>query len=285
MTRLDNTSRRAGGPAATIPMREIFDLPSRELLSERWRALRAVPHPEPVFMFGNQKAGSTAIAALLASATGKRATLDLPGTKAPYFARLTRGQTPLERFVAQNAFSFSAPIIKDGSLTFVAEELMAYFAVPRAIFILRSPLDNIRSILDRLKLPGNLETLDARNVRINATWREILAGEDLGFTPDHYIAILARRWQRAAEIYERNPDRYVRIRYEDFRADKIAEIRRLADAFALPAPHDISALLECDFQRRGNPDTDLRAFFGPENFQRIVDICGESAARQGYALV
>ena len=264
---------------------EISGLPSRELLAERWRARWATPHPAPIFLFGNQKCGGTAVAALLAAATGKCATLDLPGTRAPHFARLMRGETPLDTFVAQNAFSFSAPIIKDGNLTFVAEELMARSAVARAIFILRNPLDNIRSILDRLKQRGDLPSLDASRIRANATWRGILCGADLGFEPDHYVAILAKRWQRATDIYERGTDRYVRTRYEDFRADKMGEIARLAAAFDLETPHDISALLECDFQRRGNPHADLRAFFGPENFQRIVDICGESAKRQGYTLV
>lgn len=264
-------------------LRDILGLPSSRLIGERLRARTATPHDAPLFLFGNQKAGGTAIAGLLSAATGLRASLDLEGTTAPRFAKLMRGETTLEGFVAKNAWSFSAPIIKDGNLTFVAAPLMAHFGVGRAIFILRNPYDNIRSILNRLRLPGNLVRVDAASVRANATWRGILSGEDLGFEPGHYVATLARRWQLAAEICEAGGEAFVRIRYEDFLGHKKAEITRLARAFELQTPNDIAALLEHDFQRRGDPAAAPREFFGAENARRIADICGESAARFGYA--
>lgn len=264
-------------------LRDILGLPSSRLIGERLRALTATPHAAPLFLFGNQKAGGTVIAGLLAAAAGERASLDLEGTTAPHFARLMRGETTLAAFVAKNAWSFSAPIIKDGNLTFIARPLMAHFGVTRAIYILRNPYDNIRSILDRLKLPGDLAGVDAASLRANATWRSILSGEDLGFEPGHYVATLARRWQRAAEICEAGGDSFVRIRYEDFCRDKKAEVARLAHAFALKTPNNIAALLEHDFQRRGNPAVAAREFFGAENHRRIADICGDSAARLGYA--
>ena len=266
-------------------LRDALGLPSKALLAERWRARGAVPHPNPLFLFGNQKAGGTAIAGLLAAATGLRASLDLEGTTAPHFTRLMRGHTSLEQFIARNAFGFSAPIIKEGNLTFVADALMARFAVTRAIFILRDPADNIRSILNRLHLPGDLEAVDVAHLRANRTWRTILSGQDLDLPADHYVATLARRWLRAAEIYERGQERYVRIRYEDFMADKRGEIERLARAFALPVVHDISAELDRPFQRRGQAGTDPRAFFGERNLARIAEICGAAAARQGYEIV
>jgi hypothetical protein len=264
-------------------LRDTLGLPSSRLIGERLRARLATPHPHPLFLFGNQKAGGTAIAGLLAAATGLRAALDLEGTTAPRFARLMRGETTLEDFIAKNAWSFSAPIVKDGNLTFVADALMTHFGVTRAGFILRNPFDNIRSILDRLKLAGDLATLDTARARVNATWRTILSGADLGFAPDHYVSILAKRWQRAAEICEAGGEAFVRVRYEDFLADKRSEIERLARAFGLATPNDIAQLLDRDFQRRGNPATDLRAFFGAENAKRIEEICGATAARLGYA--
>ena len=265
-------------------LRETLGVPSKRLLAERARATLTRPHPAPLFLFGNQKAGGTAIAGLLSAATGLRASLDLEGTTAPRFAKLMRGETTLETFVAKNAWSFSAPIVKDGNLTFVAEPLMAHFGVARAIFILRNPYHNIRSILDRLKLPGNLARIDVAAIRANATWRGILSGEDLGFEPGHYVATLARRWQRAAEICEGGGSAFVRVRYEEFLAGKRDEIARLARAFDFETPNDIAALLEHDFQRRGNPAVAPREFFGAENLRRIADICGETAARLGFAM-
>lgn len=263
-------------------LREALALPGKRLIGERLRALAATPHPHPLFVFGNQKAGTTAIAGLLAAATGLRATLDFAGTTAPRFAKLRHGETAIEDFIRRNAWAFSAPIVKDGNLTFVAERSMAHFGVERAIFVLRDPFDNIRSILNRLKLAGDLAGLDVKRMRANATWRAILSGEDIGFPPDHYVATLARRWLMAAEICERGGDAFVRVRYEDFLTDKTGTIHTLARAFDLPAVNDIAALLDRDFQRRGNPAADPRKFFGNENFSRIENICGDAAARLGY---
>lgn len=263
-------------------LREALGLPGKRLIGERWRALLATPHPHPLFVFGNQKAGTTVIAGLLAAATGLRATLDFAGTTAPRFAKLMRGETAIEDFIRRNAWAFSAPIVKDGNLTFVAERLIVHFGVKRAIFVSRDPYDNIRSILNRLKLAGDLAGLGVKRMRLNATWRAILSGDDIGLPPDHYVATLARRWLMAAEICERGGDAFVRVRYEDFLNDKTGTIHALARAFDLPISHGIAALLDRDFQRRGNPAADPREFFGPENFARIGEICGAVAARFGY---
>jgi hypothetical protein len=261
---------------------EKLKLPSKAILLERLRARFSRPHPAPLILFGNQKAGGTAIAGLLAAATGLRATLDLSGTKAPYFAQLMQGKVSLKTFVHHNAFSFSAPIIKDGSLTFVGAPLMEHFGLTRAGFIIRDPFDNIRSILDRLKLPGHLQNLDISTLKINRTWKSILAGEDIGLPKGHYIETLARRWLAATEFYERERQRLTLVRYDRFCADKAGTIQWLARTFNLSAHHDVTALLDHPFQRRGTPTCDWEGFFGHDNLERITQICGSTAMRLGY---
>lgn len=261
---------------------EKLTLPSKAIVMERLRARFSEPHPSPLILFGNQKAGGTAIAGLLSAATGLRATLDLSGTKAPYFAQLMQGKVSLKTFIRRNAFSFSAPIIKDGSLTFIGEALMEHFALKRAGFIVRDPFDNIRSILDRLKLPGHLHKLDVSTLRINSTWKSILSGEDIGLPRSHYVEILARRWLAATEFYERERQRLTLVRYDRFCADKRGTILWLARTFDLRANYDVTALLDHPFQRRGTPTRDWDGFFGPDNLDRITQICGPAAARLGY---
>ncbi len=261
---------------------EKLKLPSKAILLERLRARFSQPHPAPVLLFGNQKSGGTAIAGLLAAATGLRATLDLSGTKAPYFSQLMQGKVSLRTFIRHNAFSFSAPIIKDGSLTFVGAPLMEHFGLKRAGFIIRDPFDNIRSILDRLKLPGHLQNLDVSTVKINRTWKSILAGEDIGLPNSHYVENLARRWLAATEFYERERQRLTLVRYDRFCADKPGTILWLARTFNLSARHDVTALLDHPFQRRGKPTRDWEGFFGQENMERISQICGPAATRLGY---
>ncbi len=116
-----------------------------------------------------------------------------------------------------NAWAFSADIVKEPNLTFAAPALMEHFGVSRAVFVIRHPHDNIRSILDRLKLPGNLSALDTSRVKANRTWRSLLAGHDLDLPPDHYVTTLARRWLRAVRIYESARDRFELFRYHESR--------------------------------------------------------------------
>ncbi|MGH6872144.1 MAG: hypothetical protein ACREHE_11615, partial [Rhizomicrobium sp.] len=258
-------------------LRENLGLPGNKLIRERFRALRSLPHPHPLFVFGNQKSGTTAVAGLLAAATGQGATLDFAGAAEPFFGRLYRGETAMGDFVRRNAWAFSSAIVKEPSLTFVAPRLMEHFGVARAVFVIREPADNIRSILDRLTLRGDLAALDPGRIAANRTWRGQLAGLDLGLPPGHYVATLARRWLAAAAIYRESPDRFALVRYHEFRAARVAAIAALAAQFDLAVSSDISSIADTDFQRRGTP-RDALEFFGAENLARIDDLCGNVAA-------
>ncbi|HEX3673731.1 MAG TPA: hypothetical protein VHU87_05610 [Rhizomicrobium sp.] len=265
-------------------LRENLGLPGNKLIGERLRARLVRPHPRPIFVFGNQKSGTTAVAGLLAAATDKRATLDFAGATEPFIGRLLRRETGMADFVRLNAWAFSADIVKEPSLTFAAPELLAHFGVARAVFVIRDPYDNIRSILDRLKLPGDLPELDTARVKANRTWRSLLAGHDLGLPPDHYIATLARRWLRAVRIYESARGRLELFRYHEFRADRPAAIARLARKLELDTKRDIAAIADHPFQRAGKYRAPAE-FFGAGNLARIDAICGAAAASLGFPVL
>ncbi len=261
-------------------LRESLGLPGKKLIRERVRALATQPHPRPIFVFGNQKSGTTAVAGLLAAATDKRATLDFAGATEPFIGRLLRRETTLDAFVRMNAWAFSADIVKEPNLTFAAPQLLDHFQSAPAVFVIREPRDNIRSILDRLELPGDLAALDTDRVKANRTWRSVLAGRDLGLPPDHYIATLARRWLSAVAIYQAARERFALIRYRDFRADRAAAIARLADTLTLEKKTDIAPIAHQQFQRKGMP-REAQEFFGRDNLDRIDAICGAAAASLG----
>jgi hypothetical protein len=262
-------------------LREKLGLPGKKLIGERLRALAARPNPHPLFVFGNQKSGTSAVAGLLAAATQKSVTLDFAGATEPYIGRLLRHETSLGEFVRANAWAFSADIVKEPNLTFAAPELMAHFGVARAVFVIRDPRDNIRSILDRLKLPGDLAALDPDTIKANRTWRSQLAGHDLGLPKDHYIATMARRWLRAVEIFQSARAHFVPIRYDEFRTDRPASIVALAKTLGLNATIDIAPIADRDFQRRGRSRSPLE-FFGADNLSRIDAICGVTARLLGF---
>jgi hypothetical protein len=253
---------------------------NKRLIRERLLALFSTPNTAALFVFGNQKSGTSAIAGLLAGATGRRLITDFAGAQDPFIGELIRGETAVSDFVSRNAWAFSAQMIKEPSLTFAAPALMTHFAKSRAAMVLRNPWHNIRSILERVDIRGDADRLTLGQRRLNRTWRSILAGTDLGLPPAHYIDILAQRWLLAAEIAERLGDRAVIVRYEDFSQRKRETIETLARSLGLPVVADISEKLDHQFQPRGR-GADPAAFFGP-NYARIAAICGTKAAQLGY---
>lgn len=253
---------------------------NKRVLRERLLALFSMPNEAPLLVFGNQKSGTSAVAGLLAQATGKQLIADFAGAQEPYIGELIRGDTSIANYVRRNAWTFSAPIVKEPGLTFAAPALMAHFGKSHAVMVLRNPWQNIRSILERVDIRGDGDRLVPGQRRLNRTWRNILAGSDLGLAPAHYIDILAQRWLKAAQIAETLGDRTTIIRYEDFSQHKRATIEILARDLGLPIVADISEKLDHQFQPRGH-GADPRAFFG-QNYARITAICGAKAAQLGY---
>lgn len=233
-----------------------------------------------LFIFGNQKSGTSAIAGLLAAATGERLAADFPGARHPFIGPLLRGETPVPAFVRRNRGAFSASIVKEPSLTFVAPALLGHFSEARGVFILRNPWQNIRSILNRLDLRGDTEQPVPGTKTINPTWSDALSGADLGLPPDHFVGILAQRWLRAAEIGQSLGDRVTLVRYEDFATAKRETIITLAKYAGFAAAGDITPLLDHPFQPKGT-DESPQTFFGP-NLARIEALCGEQARALGY---
>jgi hypothetical protein len=255
---------------------------AKTLSYERIRAVFHHPHTAPIFVFGNQKSGTSAIAGLLSAATGEMLIRDFRGAREPHLGRLIRGETSMPDFVKKNAWAFSAPIVKEPSLTFVAPQLLEHFPASRAVFVIRNPWSNIKSILGRLNLCGDAACPVRPDGRpLNRTWQSILAGSDLGLEPDHYVSILAQRWVRAALICETLGDRAIAIRYEDFNRAKFATIQNTVQKLQLTSRHNIAGVVDHSFQRSGQSGVSVSDFFGA-NLARIDVICAGPAARFGY---
>jgi len=94
--------------------------------------------------------------------------------------------------------------------------------------------------------------------------------------------MMAEDWNTAVDGYLARPDVFILIRYEDFVADKVGAIARLAAELGLPAAQDIDAWTDVQYQPRGDRDISWQEFFGPENLARIERICGDRMARFGY---
>ncbi|MEM6337543.1 MAG: hypothetical protein AAF752_13315 [Bacteroidota bacterium] len=248
-----------------------------------WGGIRRTftrPHPAPVFMLGMQKSGTTAIAALAAQRSGLEATLDLlPEIKQPMLPKVYRGEISLQRFIRTNSIGFSRPLVKEASLSPLRDRLGERFPDARFVWILRRPEDTIRSILNRLSLPGHQAELTPEQwSAVPAVWKTVLDSSWLGLPGGDYVERLAHRWQFTAERYASHAGTDVLVTYEAFLSDKPACIDHLLNTLALPARHDISARLDHRFQPGGDRHVDLDAFFGPDRLRRIHAICRSGIA-------
>src|SRR5882724_5729315 len=94
----------------------------------------------PVFILGNQKSGTSAIATLLAEATGLSLTLDiLPEIKNPRYPQVVRGELRFRDFVRRYKLCFSRHIIKEPNITLLHDRLRAYFPEAQFVFVVRDP--------------------------------------------------------------------------------------------------------------------------------------------------
>lgn len=247
---------------------------------------RAEVHPSPVIVLGNQKSGTTAIAVLLAGLADCSVTLDIFFRfRRPVLRNLLCGAWSLEDFIRKYPFWFSTKIIKEPSLTFFYDDLRACFPNARFVFIIRDPRDNIRSILDRLKIPGNLSRLHDHHLASfprNKGWRLILDGTLFKTAGETYIDTLARRWSCTAELAFENRENLVLVRYEDFVTRKVETITELAEAVGLTPARSIADRVDIQYQPRGHTDVAWADFFGEKNLQLIESVCLERMRDFGY---
>lgn len=245
------------------------------------------PHSTPVFVLGNQKSGTTAIAALLAECIGETFTSDVLYTHKVQLKDLLDEEPSLAALTERHPKSFQATIVKDNDFTFLYPPLARAFPEARFVFVVRDPRQNIRSVLNRLRLPGDLDSLseeqDAHLRTRLPGWHTILTGSSFGSSTGHYIDVLADRWVRANEVYLSASDRMTLVRYEDFDAAKRPVIEGLATELGFLVVNDISESQDHQYQPLGDRSISPGAFFGQDNLERVERRCAPLMASFGYA--
>ncbi len=277
-----------------IKIRNIIKNPSQSLgsaryrIRERWRRYTSQANPNPILVFGNQKSGTSAVTALLGETTGLSYTVDMFCLYGDLEERLLKKETSLDELLDRARFYFSREIIKEPGFTFFYKELCTHFPNSPQVFVLRNPYDNIRSILNRANLPGNLEDLKDTHwhyIREKLPyWQVVFDGTLADHKGNTYIETLALRCRRVFEIYLNSKTNVIPIRYESFKENKVEVIHKLASDLNLPIKHNIEQIKDTQFQPKGNSSIDTETFFGERNMERIRKICGEVAFKVGYEL-
>ncbi len=246
---------------------------------------RAEENEAPVFVLGNQKSGSTAIAALLSACIGGTLISDVLYRNSWQLGDLLGDESALADVARTHPEAFRATVVKDNDFTFLFPSVVRAFPRASFVFVVRDPRQNIRSILNRLNLPGNLGSLSAEtyaDLRESLPgWFDILTGSAFNSEVGHYIDVLADRWVRANQVYA-GSNRMTLVRYEDFDAAKRPVIERLATELGFPVESDISELQDRQFQPRGDRSVTPEAFFGSENLERVERRCATLMASFGY---
>ncbi len=247
--------------------------------------LIAQVNPKPIIILGNQKSGTSAIAALLGEMTGASFHIDMmKANEKNIYESVKKGEYSFSKFIQLNKLEFSKQIVKEPNLTLFYDELKEYFPQATFVFTIRDPRDNIRSQLDFFQIPGNLDQMTREHEqRLVRSWPSIFDGRWLGLEGENYIEMLAARWNYTADVFLLHPDEMRSFKYEDFVQDKIGTLRQLATDLGLSEAKDISAKLNRQYQPAGsNKNVKWKDFFGDDNLARIERICGERMKKFGY---
>ena len=179
---------------------------------------------------------------------------------------------------------FSRDIIKEPNLSLFYDELRARFPEARFAMIIRDARDNIRSILNRVNVPGDLETLGySKDYYIDPGFEIVLGSHWPCIRPmPHYIEQLAERWNHICDVYLRHSDQMTLIRYEDFNRAKEKTIIDLAESLGLTPVHSIGDKVDRQYQSSGNRSVTPEDFFGTKNLSRIERLCSSRMQQLGY---
>lgn len=233
-------------------------------MHSNYKQLNAKPNRNAIWIFGVQKSGTSAIAGLLAKRSNKSVTLDTPTLWDPFYSQMLNAELDIITHIKSNPYPFSKTIIKEPVASLFVSELDTYFNMDKYVFIYRNPHDVIRSILNRLHLPGDRKDIDLNE--INENWRVHFKDGT------NYIKSLTELWIKVYSQEEAIDDqRCIFVKYEDFLKDKIEFIDDLCEKLNLSPKNNITEILDYNFQPRGRSNTNLNEFFGEDNYNYILN--------------
>ncbi|MGM0504860.1 MAG: sulfotransferase family protein [Bacteroidota bacterium] len=230
----------------------------------------------PIFILGNHKSGTTAISMLISQGAKLSISGGLKKERIdPIYKDIYNYNITFETILKRNKIDFAKQIIKENQLTFFYNQIVKHFSNPKFIFLIRDPRDNIRSILNRINVQGDLIDASYHDFmnHISISQKLVLDNRWLGICKEHYIEALAERWNLAADTFLQNKDNIVLIKYEDFVKDKVGYISWITRKLGFTLQNNIEDLVDIQYQPKGNKNISWEDFFGNTNLSRIEEIC------------
>jgi hypothetical protein len=244
------------------------------------------PQESPIFVLGNQKSGTSAVAALLAKATGLGVTIDLGmQVVCPLYDHLEQGDISFDHFVLLNSYSFSNDIVKEPELTFHYNALVKRFPESQVVFVHRDPAENIRSIYERLGFNGSMAVFKRSELdSLPRAWRMIVGAE--GLQSDEEVPVLlnlCHRWNKAVETEMTVSTGAFHVTYEKFKADKEGTIQYLAQQLNIPVENSIQDAINISYQPASTSGLKANDFFSSSNYRFIKESTFSKSKTIGYA--
>jgi len=236
---------------------------------------------------GHQKTGTSVIATLIAQRAGLKYKIDVNPHGYKDIFDLLNKEISLDCFIKKNIDFFGFELIKEPELTFVFKQLYNRFQNTKFLFVTRHPLDNIRSILDRVEIkPGDLPMQfdEVNELDIHFAWKKKLLGETIPNNPGINVhEALAYRWKKASKIYLSNSDNMALCKYEDFKENKLKLVDSILYKLSLSPKNDISDLLDKQYQPKGeNKNKKVKEIFSAKVIESIENICSTEMDELGY---
>lgn len=257
------------------------------------KPLRRV-NPDAIHVFGCQKSGTSAVAQLTAMAGGLSATVDIPTIWRTPVTDIVRGQASVKGLVEAHRPYFSRALVKEPALAPILDEVAGHIGLQKVVFVVRNPSTNVRSILQRRGVAGDLPELWSEEVAAmlkgnwhwTYDWPHVYRPQAKFWSEGrHYVEGLGTLWSSCVAAMERAEKNGVEVhvvRYEDFVKDKRGTVERILAEFGRPVRQDVSAHVDVRFQPKGDHSISVEDFFGADNLARLEDVTRPGAQLFGY---
>ncbi|TDX42939.1 sulfotransferase domain-containing protein [Halanaerobium congolense] len=237
-------------------------------------------------VIGNPKTGTSVISSLIAVYGGLTKTIDIPEMWYKQL-ELYKGNIELEKFISENPHRFAKKLVKEPNLTFLYSKIKDIFPKSKIVLITRHPVDNVRSVLDRVNIsPSSLpiDTKEIDDMKIINPWKWFVNGKVLGDNPSNKVPYsMAYNWVYTVKLFLENKDSIYLIRYEDFIEDKTSSIQRYCEDLNIKKQNDISHLVDKQYQPKGeNKNKEITELFSEEVIRNIENICSSEMEKLGY---
>jgi hypothetical protein len=251
-------------------------------------------NPDAIHVFGCQKSGTSAVAQLTAMAGGLSATVDIPTMWRTPVTDIVRGEATVKDFVETHRPYFSRELVKEPGLAPILDQVAGQIGLRKVVFVVRNPLTNVRSILQRRGVVGDRPELQAEEVAAMLKgnwhwaydWPHVYRPEAKFWSEGrHYVEGLGTLWSSCVAAMQRAEKMGVEVhvvRYEDFVKDKRGTVEGILAEFGRPVRQDVSAHVDVRFQPKGDHSVSVEDFFGATNLAMLEEATRTGAHFFGY---